>query len=257
MALLLRTAIKHGMGLLGQFTSLKNLAWRLVFSGKTILVIGCSTGNNECRRFVEFGAKEVHGVDIAGNIGCEFPHPRVKYCRSSAESLGIASDQYDIVYCQATLEHISRIRLALAEAVRVTKRGGYIYCVASPLWHSIQGHHQEHIFRRFPWIHLRLNEREIIQYCRDHNLRDSDGSIVDERSVGYMLSERHFNKLPARDYVAACKGLRDVRVLYHQLEMGPEEELTVEILSELTQRGYTREELLATTHRFIARKTIE
>lgn len=80
---------------------------------------------------------------------------------------------------------------------------------------------------------------------------------MDERSVSYMLSERHFNKLPARDYVETCKGLRDVRVLYHQLEMGHEEELTVEILSELTQRGYTREELLATTHRFIARKTIE
>lgn len=254
MAMLVRTGIKNGFGLLRRFASLKNLAWRFAFSGKTVLVIGCSTGDNECRRFVEFGAKEVHGVDIAEDIGRDFCHPRVKYCRTSAESLGLASNQYDIVYCQATLEHIARISLALAEAVRVTKRGGYIYCVASPLWHSIHGHHQPHIFGGFPWIHLRLHEKEILEYCRHHKLRDSDGTVIDERTVTYMLSEKHFNKRPARDYVEACKRLGGVRVLYNQLEMGSEAELTSEIHSDLTRRGYPREELLATTHRFIARK---
>lgn len=254
MASLLRTAVKNGFGLLERCASLKNLAWRLAFSGKTVLVIGCSTGSNECRRFIEFGAGEVHGVDIADDIGCEFSHPRVKYCRTSAEALGLASNQYDIVYCQATLEHIHRISLALTEAIRVTKHGGYIYSVASPLWHSIHGHHQEHIFGCFPWIHLRLAEREILDYCRHHALRDSDGTSIDERTIRYMLSEKYFNKLPAKDYVDTCNRLPDVRVLYNQLEMEHENELTVEIFSELTLRGFTREELLATTHRFIACK---
>jgi ubiquinone/menaquinone biosynthesis C-methylase UbiE len=254
MAKLVRTGIKRGFSLLGRFASLKNLAWRFACSGKTVLVIGCSTGDNECRRFVEFGAKEVHGVDIAKDIGCKFSHPRMKYCRTSAESLGLASNQYDFVYCQATLEHIARINLALAEAVRVTKRGGYIYCVASPLWHSINGHHQPHIFGGFPWIHLRLQEKEILEYCRHHKLRDLDGTVIDERTISYMLSKKYFNKLPARDYVEACKRLCGVRVLYNQLEMGSEKELTSKIFSELAQRGYPREELLATTHRFIARK---
>ena len=254
MATLVRTGIKNGFNLLGRLTSLKNLAWRFIFSEKTILVIGCATGNNECRRFIELGAKEVHGADIAEGIGCEFSHPRVKYCRTSAESLGIASDQYDIVYCQATLEHVPRIELALTEAIRVAKPGGYIYCVASPLWHSIYGHHQEHIFRGVPWIHLRLTKREILEYCRDHTLQDSDGTLIDERSISYMLSDQYFNKLPSRAYVETCKRLRHVQILYNQVEMKHREELTEEVFSELAQRGYTRKELLATTHRFIARK---
>jgi ubiquinone/menaquinone biosynthesis C-methylase UbiE len=254
MTKLVHAGVRNGLSLFGRLTSLKNLAWRFAFSGKTVLVIGCAAGNNECRRLIELGAKEVHGVDTAKDVGCEFSHPCVKYCRTSAESLGIASDQYDIVYCQATLEHIPQISLALAEAIRVAKRGGYIYCVASPLWHSIYGHHQEHIFRGFPWIHLRFNEREILEYCRDRKLRDSDGSMIDERSINYMLSEKYFNKLPARAYVETCQRLPDVSVLYNQLEMGNEKELTVELLAELARKGYTREELLATTHRFIGRK---
>lgn len=250
-----RTIVKNSLSLLGRFTILKNLAWWWVFSDKKVLVIGCSTGNNECRRFVELGAREVHGVDIAEEIGLEFVHPRVKYYRMSAESLNLESDQYDIAYCQATLEHVPQIELALAEAIRVTKRGGYIYCVASPLWHSMHGHHQGHIFGHFPWIHLRLSEDEIKEYCRLTDTRDPIGSVVGEATISYMLNEKYFNKLHGGEYVEACKKLTNVRVFYNQLEMSDDKELTSGIFSELRRKGFTREELLATTHRFIARKT--
>jgi len=254
MSIVVKTLVAKSVMHLAGLSALKNLAWRVVCFGKKILVIGCSTGINECRRFAECGARAVHGVDIADEIGSEFIHPRVKYFRMSAESLDLKNAQYDIVYCQATLEHVSDIRKALAEAVRVTKPGGYIYCVASPLWHSTQGHHQGHIFGQFPWIHLRLTEKEIVDYCVANGIRDPDGIAVGESEVRYMLSPKYFNKLPAMAYVEACRELPHVRVLYNQLEMSGEEALTSEIFTQLSQKGFSRRELLATTHRFLARK---
>ena len=109
-------------------------------SGRKVLVVGCNTGL-DCRTFIELGAASVDGLDIDSNIGSDFSHEKVQYFRASAESMPIGDEIYDLVFSFATLEHVPDVTLAFQEMARVTKPGGLIYSVASPLWFSRHGHH--------------------------------------------------------------------------------------------------------------------
>lgn len=217
------------------------------------MVIGCG-GGKECSYFIAFGASEVHGLDIGEKVGHEYIHPKVKYFKMSAENMeGIEDNEYDLVHCIATMEHIPRIDIAFSEMVRICKPGGIIYCVSSPLWNSRYGHHKGDYFRRFPWIHLRMNEDGINEYCQINNITDQTGRSM-KGHIAYMLSPRNFNKISAKKYVEVCNSLDKIDIICNKLDFDDEEELTTDIYSELRQKGYTAEELLATTHTLIAQK---
>jgi SAM-dependent methyltransferase len=213
--------------------------------GKHVLVVGCNTGG-DCRLFVNRGAKRVHGIDVIPDVGAEFQHRRVSYSRMSAEEMELPSGSFDLVFCFATMEHVSRIDLAFPELVRVARPGGVVYSVAAPLWNSPYGHHKGDLFADVPWIHLCLDKGEILDYSRERGIA--------EHHVVYMLDPANFNMLPARSYVEACGGLDGIEVIANDLANDDETLLTDEILAELAPRGYTREELLAYVHTFIARK---
>jgi len=53
--------------------------------GKNVLAVGCNTGL-ECDLLIRMGAKEVTGLDVIKDIGKEYPHPRIRYVRCSAET---------------------------------------------------------------------------------------------------------------------------------------------------------------------------
>ena len=221
--------------------------------GKKCLVVGCAKGE-DCTYFIKFGAKEVIGVDIADEIGKDFINPKVKYCKTSAEKMEeIQSNYFDLVYCVATMEHIPRIDLAFCEMVRVTKQGGIIYCVSAPLWNSSQGHHKS-FFANYPWIHLRLSKEEIIAYCIKNDIRDTSGARTMEQHINHMLNKRFFNMLPAQAYVDVCDSLTGITIIQNELSFVDSAYLTPEIYSELMPKGYTKDELLALVHTFIARK---
>ncbi len=192
--------------------------------------------------------------DVIDEVGTEYTHPGAIYHKMSVESMDLKSDLYDLVFCFATMEHVPRIDLAFPEMVRVTKPGGVIYCVAAPLWNSQQGHHKGDFFEHYPWIHLRLTEAEILEYCRANNITDPTGKHTMDEHVEYMLHPQFFNKVAAAQYVNVCKGLRDVERLSNELAWDEEECLTPEIYAELAPKGYLRDELLASRHTFIAKK---
>jgi SAM-dependent methyltransferase len=221
--------------------------------GKSVLVVGCNTGT-ECRLFVRFGAGHVHGIDVVPETGAGFSHPRVSYSRTSAEAMEIDSDSFDLVFCLATMEHVGRIDFAFPELVRVAAPGGVIYSVSAPLWNSAQGHHKGDFFADFPWIHLRLNEAEILEYCAASGIEDSASGLPMETHVAYMLNDKFFNKQPAHAYVETCAALEGVEILANDLAYDDEAPLTDEILAELGAKGYPREELLASVHTFVGRK---
>jgi ubiquinone/menaquinone biosynthesis C-methylase UbiE len=222
--------------------------------GKVCLVVGCARGK-DCTYFVEFGATEVHGVDIVDEIGMDFNHPKVKYHRTSAEVMDhLASDYYDLVYCFATMEHIPRIDLAFSEMVRVAKSSGFVYCFSAPLWNSRQGHHEGRFFESYPWIHLRLSKQQVIDYCERNNIVDREYGYPMESHVEYMFNPAYFHMLPAKAYMDVCNNLKGMRIIRNQLSFDYPEHLTPEIHSELAARGYTRDELLAAAHTFVGRK---
>lgn len=221
--------------------------------GSSVLVVGANNGA-DCRYFVERGAQEVHGVDIVENVGCDYQVKQTAYFRMSVESMGLPENYYDLVYCIATLEHVSNIDAALREMVRVTKPGGSIYSVASPLWNSRSGHHMA-CLAPFPWIHLRMGRDEIISRCKGNGIEGERGIPI-ESLVSYVLESKEFNRRPASDYLRAATAIPDARVVNNLIHNELEDEvfLEQELEAELADRGISRYELRAVAHEFVAIK---
>lgn len=221
--------------------------------GKRVLVVGCNRGN-DCTLFSQHGAGQVVGIDTFEEVGSVYRHSKVVYSQMSVESMGMKSGTCDLVFCFATMEHVSRIDLAFPEMVRVAKPGGIIYCVAAPLWHSSQGHHKRDFFHSYPWIHLRLAPAEIVEYCRRNNIVDASGRHTMEAHVQYMMNPRYFNQMAGSAYLSVCENLSDVEILRNELSFDREELFPPEIYTELEAKGYSKAELLAVVHTFVARK---
>lgn len=220
---------------------------------KRVLVVGCNTGA-DCAYFVEFGAKEVHGLDVVEEVGRDFQHERVVYHRASAEGTGLPSARFDLVFCFATMEHVPDIAAAFSEMARVIAPSGLIYSVASPLWNSRHGHHFPQYFAEIPWAHLRMTQSEVLAY-----LQASGQAIAPEQGSAcqvakYMFDRANFNMTPAAAYVDFCGKLKGFEFLRNDLDLEPEGSVPVEILDELITRGYTDTELRAVTHTLIARR---
>ena len=227
------------------------------FKGKKVLVVGCGKGE-DCGFFIDFGADAVHGLDIVDYIGCDFKNQKVSYFQDSAEDMKFDDCTYDYVYSVAVMEHIHQIDKAFSEMVRVTRSGGMIYCVAAPLWNSRNGHHEPSGAFNYPWIHLRLKKQEIIQYCQEkkitHMYGDSTYPPVDiQQGVEFMFSD-YFNFLPAQRYVDVCNQLPVSQVIQNSLVLEAEDLLPEDLFLELGALGYSRQELLAVSHTFVAKK---
>jgi len=224
------------------------------FIGKRCLIVGCNTGK-DCRYFLDFGAASVDGVDVVDDIGKDFQHPNVRYHKISAEKMiGLNDNEFDIVYCFATMEHVPDIQAAFSEMARVTRPGGIMYCVSAPLWNSRNGHHKSNFFDDYPWIHLRLSVDEIIAYCHKNNIVDSSGSLPMRTHIEYMLNPAYFNKRPSSDYVTTCSSLKGMEILVNTLASDDNKILTPVIFDDLKQKGYTADELLAVVHNYVGVK---
>jgi SAM-dependent methyltransferase len=215
-----------------------------------VLVVGANTGE-ECRLFVDFGARRVHGIDVVDATGSGFSHPRVDYDRMSVEEMAFPDHSFDLVFAYATMEHVPDIELGFAEMARVTKPGGIVYSQAAPLWRSAYGHHKGDIFAGHPWIHLLMDADEILALCTAEGI-DGGGRI--EHHVHYMLDPAHFNMRPAADYVAACEALTNVEIVANVLAMEDASLLTPEVERRLVARGIGRDEALAVSHTLVARR---
>lgn len=220
---------------------------------KSVLVVGCNIGK-DCSYFVNAGAREVHGLDVESNIGSEYQHARVRYFRQSAENMSLNSNRYDLVYAVATMEHVPDIQAAFKEMARVTKRGGGIYCLASPLWNSRQGHHLGQYFPDEPWIHLRKTQSEVLEYLNANEVAIDPANQSREVVSAYMYDKRNFNMIASSHYIEVCQDLDKFHIIRNDLDCDGPETLPQEIKDELARRGYTERELLAVTHTFIGRK---
>lgn len=222
-------------------------------AGKRVLVVGCNTGL-DCKTFVDAGAKSVHGLDIDEQIGRDYQNSRVKYFRASAEKMPFRDATYDLVFSFATMEHVPDVAAAFREMGRVTKPGGLIYCLASPLWNSRYGHHFPQYFADVPWIHLRADQQAVEDYLVTNDVQIAVENIDAPYVAKYMFTPEYFNRTASTEYLRACEQLTDFEPLRNALDLEPAESIAPDVLADLETRGYTRDELLAVTHTFIARK---
>lgn len=218
-----------------------------------VLVVGCNTGG-DCKKFIDIGAREVWGVDVVDGIGSDFQHPRVHYLKNPVEQMELDSNSFDMVFSFATMEHVPDISRGFAEMGRVVAPGGWIYSIASPLWNSPYGHHKPDLFHAHPWVHLLYSRDEIVDLCKADNIAPGDDHGV-EYHVDYMLNPEFFNMTPAQPYIDACAVLEDFEVLRNGFDFLPDESLSAEVEKLLAEKGLTRQDLLAVTHYFIAKKS--
>jgi ubiquinone/menaquinone biosynthesis C-methylase UbiE len=221
--------------------------------GKNVLVVGCNTGL-ECDLLIRMGAKEVTGLDVIEDVGKEYPHPKIRYVRCSAETMPFEDNSFDICSSIATLEHIPNPRAALEQMVRVTVRRGILYCHAAPLWNSAFGHHKKDIFPNEPWIHLRKKNSEGMKsYYKNHSAYITDLNSL-EGHIDYIYSEE-FNRISSQEYRSIVADLFRSTIPIH-IEFGLNnknlELLTPNILSEL--QDYSEDELLTDSFRLVLRK---
>ncbi|MDJ0846208.1 MAG: class I SAM-dependent methyltransferase, partial [Crocosphaera sp.] len=225
---------------------------------KKVLVVGCNRGK-DVSYFVDFGATEVCGIDIIEEVGQDYTHEKAKYYQMSAEKMNIEDNTFDLVYCFATMEHIINIEKAFAEMVRVTQSEGIIYCLASPLWNSRQGHHKSNIFDvdKYPWIHLTLTKEEMQTGCYKGKIDYPDWVTNIDSHIDYMLNPQYFNRCSARDYVKVCDNLENVDIITNNLDLEAEHNLarlSVDDFKKLLEKNINSTELLAVTHTFVGRK---
>src|SRR5215469_16727085 len=95
-------------------------AWKLAGAPRSVLVVGANQGE-DCRRFAELGAEEIHGIDVIENVGADFVDHRAVYHRGSIEACDLPDGRFDLVFATATMEHVHNIDAGFAEMARLTK----------------------------------------------------------------------------------------------------------------------------------------
>jgi ubiquinone/menaquinone biosynthesis C-methylase UbiE len=136
--------------------------------GKRILIVGSGWGG-DCVAARNLGATEVIGIDIDSDVN-EIANLRMllegyeKCCfNGAAEHLPFKDNQFDYVHCFTVLEHVNNVKMSLAEMLRVTKKGSYIFIQAPNYLRPIERHYKIPYIplmpKRLAKIYLRLLKR--------------------------------------------------------------------------------------------------
>ncbi len=205
--------------------------------GRDLLEVGCSDGL-VCDLLSACGARSVTGIDVMRTAGSRFPGKNISYYTMSAAKMDFADESFDLVYSIATLEHVQNPGQVLSEIKRVTKRGGYAYVQAGPLYHSPFGHHMFAYFQERPWIHLLLSTDEILELVGregiDRRIKE-DLALTAEEYVKGMFRFEHVNGLFLGEYgLDEFMAQPDLEVLKFNVSYEGKELLNQEILGALS-----------------------
>lgn len=116
---------------------------------KKIMLIGVEKGYDALKSWKNFMPAYMVGIDLqkfesdwmtVKNIVCKQGISLDFVCMDGME-LGFKDSQFDLVYSQSLLEHITDLNKFLKETKRVLKPGGMIYSLFGPLWYTYGGPH--------------------------------------------------------------------------------------------------------------------
>ncbi len=101
-----------------------------------ILDAGCGTGEISRRLLKMFPRARLFGVDVIDDhlerarVNCAAAGARARFERRSIFDLDLPGAAFDLVVCRHVLQAIPHAERALAELVRVTRRGGCVHLIA-------------------------------------------------------------------------------------------------------------------------------
>jgi len=107
---------------------------------KTFLELGCWDGMVSC--FLQRSGKDSTAIDKRSEgFDVRALHEGVKFMNMHASHLLFEDESFDVVFSYDAFEHFSEPESVLREAIRVVKKGGYIYLEFGPLYMSPMGLH--------------------------------------------------------------------------------------------------------------------
>jgi SAM-dependent methyltransferase len=128
---------------------------------KIVLDFGCGPGA-EAKEMALLGAKRVIGLDISEKW--------LHLAREQAESAGVAarcdfvtsfSSPVEVIVSIDAFEHFAEPETVLQTMYSLLEPGGYVLISFGPTWyHPLGGH----LFSVFPWAHIVLKEKALIQW---------------------------------------------------------------------------------------------
>jgi cytochrome c-type biogenesis protein CcmH/NrfF len=92
-----------------------------------------------------------------------------------------------------------------------------------------------------------------VAFARRNEIEDPGGTAV-EAHVDYMLNREFFNMTQASTYLNVANALRGVKLIKNQILRERNAELSDDLARELSEKGFSRDELLSGAHLLVARK---
>lgn len=150
----------------------------------TFLEIGCWDGMVSwaiCRK-----GKDVTAIDKSSEgLDERAITEGVKFHQTDAEDLIFEDESFDFVFSYDSFEHFSNPEKVLTEAIRVVKKGGYIYLSFGPLYYSPLG---EHAYRSIT-----------VPYCQILFPKDMLNNFADQNGLE-QIDFNHVNRWSFEDY---------------------------------------------------------
>ncbi len=189
----------------------------ICLTGKSVLDFGCNDGAVTVE-YLDAGASKVTGIDInesaierARNL---YERPSLNFITSSAESIPLQDNTFDVVISYDVFEHVSSVHDALTELYRVTKPGGQVLIGVCGGWHHPFAPHLRAVMP-VPWAHVLFSEKTVLGVCRkvykshwytpQHYDFDSNGAKLEDKYGGDRISTAYLNKYLLKDFKAALE----------------------------------------------------
>lgn len=179
--------------------------------GKKILVVGCGYGE-DLMTWLPCSPKEVYGIDLVNYERCwnQIEH----YGRELGIHVGFEQadltqfqegkdnhKDYDLITCQAVLEHVTNIDALLKGVWKALKPGGVFLAVFGPLWFGPDGDHMHASNLDDLYNHLILSSDEYRTYV-DRLM--SENRYRENACAGpFLLSRGLFSYLKVDEYLDA------------------------------------------------------
>jgi SAM-dependent methyltransferase len=148
---------------------LQRLEGHVEVRGKTVLDVGCGTGDMAAIIAGE-GAERVVGIDLhidpgehqqlTARYGADIAG-RVELVQTEGDMRELGEQQFDVVFSKEAMEHYDDPEGFVPLMVRRVRPGGVLAMGFGPLWKAFDGGHMNYM-TRMPWAHLLFPEDVIM-----------------------------------------------------------------------------------------------
>ena len=151
-----------------------------MFSGKTVLDVGCGAGGKSLY-YASKGALKVIGIDVVARykeesekLARELGIDTFKFQLQDAAKTDFTDNSFDTIIMNDAMEHVDKPAEVLAEMKRILKPGGKLYVNFPPYNHPYGAHLSDVI--GIPWVQIPFSDKTMIEAYKDLVKDKPDGA---------------------------------------------------------------------------------